>query len=200
MKALVFSFKIISAIAIGLLLFAFSCGKDDDNNNEGKMWDPSWLIGTWEGTTPSAVTPFENTKIRIVFENYNLEQHDTVPGGENLVYAYSGTFIWDPDNRAWSMPFSHANWLTGYNNIIWDGMDAIGGYTMNNVSLRIGDTLQTDPWHSMDLDWGPFTDNSGNPPTYLDFYGDIEIEMGGTLFRADYPPDQTSTMIRLTKK
>jgi hypothetical protein len=71
---------------------------------------------------------------------------------------------------------------------------------MNNISLRITDAVQVDPWHSMDLDWGPLADNSGNPPSYLDFYGDIEIETGGNLFRADYPPDQTSTMIRFTKK
>jgi hypothetical protein len=205
MKTFFSLFRIIAVISAGLLLFAFSCekDKDDNNNNQGNWWNPDWLLGTWEGTTPSAVTPFENTKIKIVFESYNLETHDTIPGGNSKVYAYTGTFYWDVEGDSpWSKQFTHENYpQPDYNIIIWGCFDVIGGYTMNNVSLRITDSpIQTDPWHSMDLDWGPFTDNSGKPPTYIDFYGDIEIEINGTLFRADYPPDQTSTMIRLTKK
>jgi hypothetical protein len=197
------SFSMMSAMAACfLLLFTCACDKGkDDNNNQGKMWNPDWLIGTWEGTTPSGVTPFENTKIRIVFGSYNLEIHDTVPGGERKAYGYSGTFTWNPDQPvSWSVNFTHENYPDpGYNIILWDCVNAIGGYTMNNVSLRTGDDQQTDPWHSFDLDWGAYTDNSGNPPLYIDFYGDIEIETGGNLERAEYPPDQ-GTMIRMTKK
>ncbi len=205
MKTVFSTFKMISVVIAGFLfMFTCSCDKanDNDDNNGSKMWDPGWLIGTWEGTTPSTVTPFENTKIRVVFEQYNLESYDTLPGNIRKLYAYSGTFTWDVDDTVWSMHFDHANYpLPDYNVIIWDCLTyEAANTTMNNVSLRITDTIQTDPWHSMDLDWGPFADYTGNPPTYLDFYGDIEIEINGTLFRADYPPDQTSTMIRLTKK
>jgi hypothetical protein len=118
------------------------------------------------------------------------------------LHAYSGTFFWDVEDGSpgWSMGFTHGNYpLPDYNIIIWDCVNSLGGYTMNNVSLRITDEIQTDPWHSMDLDWGQYADNTGNPPTQLDWYGDIEIEIGGTLYRAEYPPDE-ATMIRLTKK
>jgi hypothetical protein len=200
MKTLIRSFSVMSLIAVSFLLL-LTCACDKDNNdNDGKMWNPDWLLGTWEGTTPSSVTPFENTKIRLEFESYNLENHDTVPGGERKTYAYKGIFTWDVDDSTWIMHFDHANYpLPDYNIIIWDCTDAIGGYTMNNASLRITDTIQTDPWHSVDLDWGEYADNSGNPPTSLDFYGDVEIEVNGNYFRAEYPPDE-GTMIRLTKK
>lgn len=197
-KFLKISLCILASAAL-LMILSISCKKTDDDN-EGKMWDPNWLIGTWEGTTPASITPFENTKIRIVFDAYNLESHDTTPGGEAKTYAYSGRFIWDVDNRSWSMNFTHANFpIPDYNVIIWGCMNSIGNQTVNNVSLRIGDTLQVDPYHSIDLDWGPFVDNSGNPPTSIDFYGDVEIDYNGNLLRADYPPDEGS-MIRLTKK
>ena len=190
---------LLVSLSLMLLLF-IACDKDNDNNNNGQIWDPAWMIGTWEGTTPASVSPFAGTKIRIVFENYNLEQHDTTPAGSNMVYAYSGTFTWDVDDSAWSMRFSHANFpIPDYNVIIYDGMNTIGGQSMNNVSLRITDTLQTNPWHSIDLDWGPYVDNSGNAPTSIDFFGDVEIDISGTLYRADYPPNDGS-MIRLTKK
>jgi hypothetical protein len=136
-----------------------------------------------------------------VFESLNLEAHDTLPGGSRKTFAYSGTFTWDVDDTAWSMHFDHANYpQPGYNIIIWDVTNYSGvGQIMSNVSLRVGDTIQTNPWHSIDLDWGPYTDATGNPPTYLDFYGDVEIDISGNLLRADYPPEQGS-MIRLTKK
>jgi hypothetical protein len=205
MKALFYSIRILAAIAIGLLLFGFSCNKDNDddnNDNQGKMWDPGWLIGTWEGTTPSTITPFAGTKIRIVFNEYNLESYDTLPGNIRKLYAYSGVFTWDVDDTAWTMGFTHVNYPSpDYDVIIWDCLTYnMASTTMNNVSLRVTDTIQVDPYHTFDLDWGPFADVSGTPPGYLDFYGDIQIDMNGTLFRAEYPPDQTSTMIRLTKK
>ncbi|MCU0370182.1 MAG: hypothetical protein MUC31_02105, partial [Bacteroidales bacterium] len=142
---------------------------------------------------------------RIVFEQFNLEAHDTLPGDSyRKAYAFKGTFTWDVDDvdNEWSMQFEHTNYpIPDWNIIIWDCINyMVASTTMNNISLRINDTIQTDPWHSIDLDWGPFTDSSGDPPGYLDFYGDVEIDMGGTLYRADYPPDQVSTMIRLTKK
>lgn len=186
-------------VSLSLLLLA-ACDKDNDNSNKGQVWDPGWLIGTWEGTTPASITPFAGTKIRIVFDNYNLEQQDTTPAGSNYVYAYSGTFTWDVDDTGWSMQFSHANYpVPDYNVIIFDGMEALASQTMNNVSLRINDTIQNNPYHSIDLDWGPFIDNSGKAPTSIDFFGDVEIDIDGTLYRADYPPDEGS-MIRLTKK
>jgi len=206
MKTLFYSFRIVAAIAIGLLLFTCACEKgndDDNNNNSGEMWNPEWLIGTWEGTTPSTVTPFENTKIRIVIESYNLETHDTLPGGSyRKTYAYSGIFTWDvDDDGVWSMQFNHANYpLPDWNVIIWDCISYTqAGQTMNNVSIRINDTTQTDPLHSFPLDWGPIYDNTGNPPTYLDLYGDAEITTNGIFEEAVYPPDEGS-MIRLTKK
>jgi hypothetical protein len=204
MKKLLQSLNLIAAIAaVFFILFTCACDKDNDNNNnQTKMWDPGWLIGTWEGTTPSTITPFANTKIRVVFESYNLESYDTMPGNIRKLYAYSGTLTWDVDDTAWSMGFIHANYPTpDYDVIIWDCLTYnAANTTMNNVSVRVTDTIQVNPYHTIDLDWGPFADYSGNPPTYLDFYGDVQIEINGTMFRADYPPDQTSTMIRLTKK
>jgi hypothetical protein len=203
MKKYINSFSMMAAIAACfLLLFTCACEKDNnDNDNQGKMWDPGWLIGTWEGTTPSTVTPFANKKIKIIFENYNLEVYDTVPDNTNKVYAYSGTYIWDVDDTAWSMHFDHANYPDPqYNVIIWDCLTfTAANQTVNNISLRIGDTTQTNPWHHMNLDWGPFAGGSVNPPDYLDFFGDIELDINGTLFRAEYPPNE-GTMIRLTKK
>jgi hypothetical protein len=201
MKTNIRSFSLVIVLpAFFLLLFTCACDKNSDDTDGGKMWNPDWLLGTWEGTTPSSISPFANTKIRIVFESYNLEAHDTIPGGERKTYAYQGTFTWDVDDTAWYMDFVHANYpLPDYNIIIWDCTDAIGGYTMNNVSLRITDTIQTDPWHSVDLDWGQYADNTGNAPDFLDFYGDVEIEANGNYFRSEYPPDEGS-MIRLTKK
>lgn len=197
-------FNLLTAmVAFFFLVFTCACDKnnDDDDDNNGKMWDPGWMIGTWEGTTPSTVTPFENTKIRIVFESYNMESYDTLPGNTRKLYAYSGTFTWDVDHSPWNMGFTHANYpVPDFDVIIWDCLTFNpASSTMNNVSLRITDSIQTDPYHTINLDWGPFTDNSGNPPTSLDFYGDVQIEIGGTLFRADYPPDE-GAMIRMTKK
>jgi hypothetical protein len=201
MKTLLISMKIVAISVVALLLFAFSCNKDNDNNNDSQMWDPSWLLGTWEGTTPSSVTPFENTKIKVVFESYNLESYDTMPGNIRKLYAYKGEFTWDVDDTAWTMGFTDINYPTpDYDIIIWDCLTYNQvGQTMNNVSLRVADTIQTDVMHTIDLDWGPYADNSGNAPDYIDFYGDVQIDINGTIYRADYSPDQTSTMIRLTK-
>lgn len=193
--------SLFSLLLFSLSLVFISCDKDNDNNNNGKMWDPGWLIGTWEGTTPSTVTPFANTKIRVVFESYNLEVYDTVPGNIHKVYGYTGTLTWDVDDSAWIMGFTHINYPTpDYDVIIWDCLTYNqGGSTMNNVSLRVTDTIQVDPYHTIDLDWGPYVDNSGNAPTSIDFYGDVQIEINGNLFRAEYPPDEGS-MIRLTRQ
>jgi hypothetical protein len=185
------------------IIFSSGCKKktDDNNNNTTcQCWNENWLIGTWEGTTPSTIEPFSNTKIRIVFDEVNLEKTDTVPGNTVKTWAYKGTFIWDVDSAAWSYNFDHVNYpQPGYNIIIWCcATYSQGNVTMNNVSIRIGDTIQVNPYHTINLDWGPF--NGGTTaPTYIDLYGDIQLDINGVNHRADYPPDANS-MIRLTKK
>jgi hypothetical protein len=178
--------------------------KDEDEDpitNKDIIWDSTWLIGTWEGSTPATVSPFANTKIRIVIDKVNLESHDTISGNSSDVWAYGGTFTWDVDGTPWSMKFDHTSYpLPGYNIIEWNCVNVVqAGQTMNNISLRIGDTIQLDPWHSIDLDWGPLVSGTKVAPSYLDFYGDAEIEINGVLNRAEYPPE-AGKMIRLTKK
>jgi hypothetical protein len=200
-------FRLISAVFMTaicfFLLFSSGCKKKSDStttNTSCQCWNENWLIGTWEGTTPSTIQPFANTKIRIVFDSVNLEKTDTVPGNIAKTWAYSGTFTWDVDSAAWSMKFSHLNYpLPGYNIIIWGCVTYLqGNLTVNNVSLRIGDTIQVDPYHTINLDWGPLNVGT-SAPTYIDVYGDVQLDINGVNHRADYPPDAGS-MIRLTKK
>jgi hypothetical protein len=204
MKTYTRLFSLVAAAAVCFfLVFTCACDKDNDNNNnQGKMWDPGWLVGTWEGTTPSTVTPFAGTKIRMVIEQYNLESYDTMPGNIRKLYAYKGVFTWDVEDSAWTMGFTDINYPSpDYDVIIWDCLTYNqGGQTMNNVSLRVADTIQMEVMHTINLDWGPYADATGKAPSYLDFFGDVQIDINGTVYRADYPPDQTSTMIRMSKK
>lgn len=208
MKTFIRSFSPILMLFIScFIIISAGCKKDSDdddnnnNNNQDIIWDSTWLIGTWEGTTPSAIEPFANTKIRIVINKVNLESHDTIAGNSSDVWAYGGTFTWDVDGTPWSMKFEHTNYpQPGYNIFDWNCLNVVQAVqTMNNISLRIGDTIQVDPWHSIDIDWGPFISGTNVAPTYLDFYGDAEIEINGILNRAEYPPEE-GKMIRLTKK
>lgn len=209
MKKKFYLFSSVLLLTAGLFFF-FSTGCDnnkdsdddnDDNNNQELGWNDNWLLGTWEGSTPSGIEPFSNTKIRVVFDKVNKESHDTIMGNSTDVWAYGGTFTWDVDGTPWSMKFEHTNFpQPGYNIIDWNCVTLVQAkQTMNNISLRIGDTTQVDPWHSIDLDWGPFLSSTNVAPVYLDFYGDAELDLNGVHYRAEYPPEE-GTMIRLTKK
>ncbi len=198
--------RLILRILVCVVVFGCSDESTDDpadNNNNGPVtcWNESWLIGTWEGTTPGTITPFANTKIRIVFTQSNLEKTEVVQGETYKVWAYNGVFTWNADGaNAWSMEFKHANWpLPDYNVIIWGCLTmSAANMTMDNVSIRIMDTTTVDPSHEMDLDWELISDTN-TAPTYFDMFGDIEITTNNVLARADYPPTAGS-MIRMTKK
>jgi hypothetical protein len=189
-----------------LLLLSTACkeDKDEDNNNEDIFMNENWLIGTWEATTPIIGKPmFDNKKIRLVFDEVVLKATDTVPHNEVKLWAYSGTLTWDLDSVApWSMRFFHADYPTGLNAIIWQSMTMYeADLTVNNISLRVGDSvnMQPNPEYDFDLDWGMYNDYTRVPPTYLDFYGDIEIYVNGQYYEADYWPD-TGNALRFTKK
>lgn len=193
--------KVVITLFIGLLVcFAmFGCKKIIDKPVE--CWNSDWLIGTWEGTTPSSISPFAKAKIRIVFRQASLADENTLPGGSQQVWSYDGTLTWDVDGDPWSMDFKSSNFpQPDYNVIIWSCMTmSQANTTVNNISLRIGDEIQTDIMHSIDLDWGPANNTSGDEPKQLDFYGDVEIDNGDDYSRADYPP-QAGSMITLKKK
>jgi len=200
------AYAIMLIAACFLFLFSSSCKKESDNdtNNQDLFWNENWLIGTWEATTPSVGDPiFDNKRIRIVFEKGALKRTDTVPNNVVKEWWYSGTFTWDLSAVApWNMKFVHTDYPAGYNLIGWQSSSMLQAeVTVNNISLRIGDTVNMDPNPELDfdLDWGPYTDYTRAVPTYLDFYGDIEIYMDGVNYRADYPPN-TGTMIRFAKK
>ncbi|MGE5354641.1 MAG: hypothetical protein ACM3PT_00240 [Deltaproteobacteria bacterium] len=187
-----------------LVLIFVGCNKDDDNNGDnsnGQIWNENWLIGTWEGTTPSSIQPFGGKKIRIVFDK--ATHYETVTIGQNIIktYFYDGTFTWDVDGSKWIMKFSANNYPDpGMNTISWQStLTAQAGLTTNIMSIRVGDFIQTDPWHSFDLDWGPFISKSSNATQSIELYGDIEIETNDKLQKALYPPKDGS-MIKLTKK
>ena len=193
--------RTFAAILTGLLLCSLIAGCQKANSKKGECWDPNWLIGTWEGTTPSSITPFENTKIKIVIKEFHLGGGDTLEGGTQEIWAYEGTFTWDVDGTPWSVNFTSEEYpQTDSNIIIWDCLTVTqANQTMNNISLRIGDLSQTDPYHSIDLDFGPVINTTGIAPTQIDFYGDVEITVGENYFRSDYPP-VSGSMIRMKKK
>ena len=190
-------------ITVGVsMCFSSGCKKkssSDNNNNNCQCWNETWLIGTWEGTTPSSINPFAGTKMRIVFTKTHLQVHDSIAGNPRKVWTYSGTFTWDVDGNPWSMNFDSVNFPLA-NTILWECIEyKAAGQTVNNVSLRIADLTQVDPLHTINLDWGPVSDKTNTAPAYIDTYGDVQIDIGGVFNRADYPPDAGS-MIRLTKK
>lgn len=198
------SLNILLIITGLLVIFNFvSCNKDDDDDddNSALIWNEKWLLGTWEGTTPSTVQPFANKKIKIVFDKAYLYKTEVVEGNTIKTFSYSGTFTWDVGGSAWNINFLESDYpISGYNFIGWQSSEMVQAKVSTNlITLRIGDISQTDPWHSFDLDWGPYIDYNKGAPAYIDLYGDIEIETGGNLQRADYPPT-TGKMIRLTKK
>ncbi|HNW72406.1 MAG: hypothetical protein PHP04_03280 [Bacteroidales bacterium] len=201
------SVMLLTGLFITLItVLSCSCKKatTDDPNSGGSgaaCWGENWLIGTWEGTTPSTVQPFANTRIRIVFNSAELKISDEISGNPRKVWTYNGTLTWDVGGAGqWSMNFAAGNWPDPDINIILFEcvqMTAIN-QGMANISLRIADTLQQDVYHSIDLDWGPLGLTSSTSATSIDFYGDVEIDNNGTLQRADYVPDEST--IRLTKK
>lgn len=186
------------------VILATSCKKDEEDTSGEIFWNENWLLGTWEGTTPVTGDPlFDSKKIKIVFEEVVLKAVDTVPNNTAKSWYYSGVFTWDVDGTyPWTMRFYHNSYPAGLVTIGWQSMSMLqANVTVNNISLRVGDTVSLDPNREMDfdLDWGPYNDFTREVPTYLDFYGDIEIYQGGNYFEADYPPTE-GAMIRLTKK
>jgi hypothetical protein len=189
------------------ILITFSSGckkKSNDSSSSGSddkctCWDQNWLIGTWEGTTPSSISPFGGTKIRIVISQAHLQVQDTIAGNIRKVWTYSGTFTWDVDGTPWSMGFDPTNYPLA-ETILWECVEYCAiGKSIGNISIRIADLTQVDPLHTINLDWGPVTSGTGTAPGYIDCYGDVQIDSGGVTNRADYPPTEGS-MIRLTKK
>ena len=209
MKTIFRPLNAVFLIAVCFFLFlSTACKEDEDDNNNTNNDDiflnENWLIGTWEATTPVTGKPmFDNKKIRLVFDEVLLKETDTVPNNKVKLWAYSGTLTWNFDTVApWSMRFVHKDYPTGLNNIIWQSMTMYeANLTVNNISLRIGDTVSMDPYpeYDFDLDWGMYNDYTRVPPTYLDFYGDIEIYINGQYYDADYWPD-AGNAIRFTKK
>jgi len=190
-------------LAVVVAALSWSCKKDSNNNNNsgGACWGENWLIGTWEGTTPSSVTPFANTKIRIVFNNAVLKYDDQVAGGARKLWAYSGTLTWDVGGAGqWSMNFSVNNFpAPDYNVIIYECMTPNAAtQVVDNISIRVADTVQVNPWHSVDLDWGPAIISTSTPATSFELYGDIELDFNGNIQRADYVPNEST--ITMTKK
>lgn len=181
------------------------CKKDSSNNNNnnsgGTCWGENWLIGTWEGTTPSSVTPFANTKIRIVFNSAVLKTDDSISGNPRKVWAYSGTLTWDVGGAGeWSMNFSVNNYPSpDYNVIIYECLTVTAAnQVVDNISIRVADTVQVTPLHTVDLDWGPAVISTSTPATSFAVYGDVELDYDGNIQRADYVPDES--MITMTKK
>jgi len=191
---------LITAIT-SLLAVILLVGCTKISNEPVECWDPNWLIGTWEGTTPSSITPFENTKIKIVIRKATLVTDATVQGGAQHVWAYDGTFTWDVDGDKWDYDFLSANYPSpAYNVIIWSCLTMTqANTTVNTISLRIADTIQLPTMHTVDLDWGPVNHTTDKAPTQIDYYGDASVDQGDSHTRADYPP-QSGSMIRFKKK
>ncbi len=201
------SVMLLTGIFITVIsVLSCSCKKEtneDNPNNAGgaSCWGETWLIGTWEGTTPSSVQPFANTRIRIVFTSAELKIDDSQAGNPRKMWTYNGTLTWDVGGAGeWSVNFAAGNWPDPDINVILYEciqMTAIN-QGMANISLRIADVAQQDIYHSIDLDWGPLGLPSSTPATSIDFYGDVEIDNNGNLQRADYLPGEST--IRMTKK
>ncbi len=193
--------KALITMITSLLAVILLIGCTKFSTEPGEPWDPNWLIGTWEGTTPSSVTPFANTKIQIVFRKATLAKDETFDGGAQEVWAYDGTFTWDVDGEKWQYDFLSANYPSpDYNVIIWSCLTmAQANTTVNNVSLRLGDTTQLPTTHTIDLDWGPVNHTTDPAPTQMDYYGDASVDQDDSHTRAEYPP-QPGSMIRLKKK
>jgi hypothetical protein len=204
MKSYLLNVSRILLIAAGLFLVISACKKDEDNSSDDIFWNGNWLVGTWEGTTPAIGDPmFDNKKIKLVIEEAVLKHTDTVPHNTVQLWYYTGTFYWDVDGLApWHMKFVHGAYPIGYCSFDWQSASMLqAGVTINNISLRVGDTVSLYPNRELDfdLDWGPYNDYNREVPGYLDFYGDIEMYIADANYRADYPPNAGS-MIRLTKK
>ena len=191
----------LTIVACVVIFLSAGCKKKSTESETGncQCWDQNWLLGTWEGTTPSSIQPFGGKKIRIVFQKAHLQQYDTISGNIRKTWTYSGILTWDVDGDVWSMSFDSINFPL-HNTILFECLTfCAAGQTVNNISIRVADLVQVPVLHTIDLDWGPFNSGTGTSPAYFDLYGDVELDAGGNISRADYPPDAGS-MIRLTKK
>jgi hypothetical protein len=193
--------KALTTLMIGLFAGSLLMGCKKISNDPVECWDPNWLVGTWEGTTPSSITPFENTKIRIVIRKATLVTDNTLQGGAQRTWAYDGTFTWDVDGAKWDYDFLSTNYPSpDYNVIIWTCLTMTqANTTVNNISLRVADTIEIPTMHTINLDWGPVNHTTDKAPTQVDYYGDASIDQDGNPTRAEYPPESGS-MIRMKKK
>ena len=194
----------IAIAACSYLVLSTGCKKDNEDDNNGAIfWNENWLLGTWEGTPPPVGDPmFDNKKMRLVIDEVVWKHTDTVPNNTVKLWYYSGTLSWDVDSPTpWSMGFHHSAYPIGLCSFNWQSATLLqAGATINHISLRVGDTVSMAPNRELDfdLDW-EYTDFSGKAPSYIDFFGDIEIYIDGNSYDGDYPPN-AGQMIRLTKK
>ncbi len=97
-KTTVFLFLILTGLVTGWTKYT---------SRDVSCRDSDWLTGTWEGTTSSSISPFENTKIRIVFRSCQMVGGDSTSAESTQVWAYDGTFTWDVDietgNYGWKL-------------------------------------------------------------------------------------------------
>jgi hypothetical protein len=202
MKKTVFLSGVVLTIAACVVIFlSAGCKKKSSEPETGncQCWDQNWLLGTWEGTTPSSIQPFAGTKIRIVFQKAHLQQNDIISGNTRKTWTYDGILTWDVDGDTWSMDFDSLNFPL-HNTILFECLTYCAvGQTVNNISIRVADKVQLPLMHTVDLDWGPVSSGTGTSPEYFDLYGDVELDNNGTITRADYPPEEGS-MIRMTKR
>ncbi|MCX6151445.1 MAG: hypothetical protein NTX22_13020 [Ignavibacteriales bacterium] len=189
------------------------CKKDESNpanstNNGNNQTDANqvrgenWLLGTWEGITPGDATPpLNNKKVRIIFTAVKLSSENNPQRTQtNRIYAYTGTITWDADgNGQWTMAINANDFPaeTGGGTVIWEctTFKPSNQFT-EHISLGAHDTANTAIRHGVSLNWGPMISTTSASYTYLDFYGDIEVDSGSNE-RIEFSPDK---MLRLTKK
>ncbi len=182
------TFIAICAATTGIFI---GCGSDDDNNNDNSR-DYTWLLGTWEGTTPDCSAPLGGKKMRIVFTSAQLIIDTLTPGGSvQKVYAYEGTFTFDVDGTPWTQTFSASNWpYPNFNVILWGYVVVADGQVTENISIRIA----RDAENTCDADWTG-VGTLATPRPSFDIYGDAEQNAEQGWFM---PDDGCQTLV-LTK-
>jgi hypothetical protein len=178
----------------------------DPNNNNNISGDQprneNWLLGIWEGKTPVSSDPvLSNKKIRIeITEVQKKIDEEPQVGQKHRVFAYSVKLTWDVDGTPWIMSFDESEYSqSGLQCFTWESLTMRpSNQFMENISIRVRDTMNVDPHHNFNLDW-QLVSNSSTTVSYLDVFGDIEIKVGGTLFEIQFPP-QPGSYLRLNKK
>ncbi|MFH1197857.1 MAG: hypothetical protein V1720_19305 [bacterium] len=170
-----------------ILLFSLSmgCSKDNDpvdpnnNNTTGQSRDPNWLIGTWEGITPSSTGEYAGLKVRIEFTSCSLESTTEPVQGQTIkTYAYTGVFTWDVNGNAWSHTFNQDNWPNSdLSTVDYVCTQMVGNQIMEHISIRVHDEVNVEPSHEADFDWDALN-SSSTAITQIGFWGDFEIRIG----------------------